>query len=98
MPFITVVANIALEGRWEKTQKRDICSRHSFDVTWVLSYKNFWDLESKIAEQWSMKDTIDGAIREVNQDFHCTEDTFIFPEELKSLSLENSLKISIMKG
>ena len=45
-----------------------------------------------------MKDTIDGAIREVNQDFHCTEDMFIFLEELKSLSLENSLKISIMKG
>ena len=29
-----------------------------------------------------MKDLIDSAIREVNQDFHCTEDTFIIPEEL----------------
>ena len=27
---------------------------------------------------------IDAAIREVNQDFHCTEDTFIVPEEWKS--------------
>ena len=76
MPFITVVANVALEGRWEKTQKGDICSRdpfrHSFDVTWVLSYREFWDLESK-SEEWSMKDMIDAAIRKVNQDFHCTE-------------------------
>ena len=34
-----------------------------------------------------MKDMIDAAIREVNQDFHCTEDTFIDPEELKSFIL-----------
>ena len=40
-----------------------------------------------MAEEWSMKDMIDAAIREVNQDFHCTEDTFIVPEELKSFIL-----------
>ena len=34
-----------------------------------------------------MKDLIDSAIREVNQDFQCTEDTFIVPEELKSFIL-----------
>ena len=34
-----------------------------------------------------MKDMIDTAIREMNQDFHCTEDTFIVPEELKSFIL-----------
>ena len=34
-----------------------------------------------------MKDIIDAAIREVNQDFHCTEDTFIVPEESKSFIL-----------
>ena len=28
---------------------------------------------------------IDTAVREVNQDFHCTEDTFIVPEELGKL-------------
>ena len=87
MPFITVVANVAPVGRWEKTQKRDICSRDSFDVTWVLSYREFWDLDSKLAEEWSMKDIIDAAIWEVNQDFHCTEDAFIVPEELKSFIL-----------
>ena len=54
MLFIRVVANVAPVGRWE-TQKRDICSRDSFDVTWVLSYREFWDLESKMAEEWSMK-------------------------------------------
>ena len=62
MPFITVVANVALEGRWGKTQKHDICSRdpfrHSLDVTWLLSNREFWDLESKMAEEWSMKDTV----------------------------------------
>ena len=61
MPFITVVANVALEGRWGETQKHDICSRdpfqHSLDVTWLLSNREFWDLESKMAEEWSMKDT-----------------------------------------
>ena len=62
MPYIAVVANVALEGRWEKTQKRNICSRDSFDVTWVLSYREFLDLESKMAEEWSMKDIIDAAI------------------------------------
>ena len=31
-----------------------------------------------------MKDLIDVAIMDVNQDFHCTEDTFIVLEELKS--------------
>ena len=84
MPFIMVVAIVALEGRWEKTQKRDIFSRdpflHSFDVTWVLSYREFWNLESKMVEEWSSKDIIDAAIGEVNQDFHCTE-------ELKSFIL-----------
>ena len=34
-----------------------------------------------------MKDLIDAAIREVDQHFHCTEDTFIVPEELKSFIL-----------
>ena len=34
-----------------------------------------------------MKDLIDSAIREVNQDFHCTEDTFIVLEELNSFIL-----------
>ena len=34
-----------------------------------------------------MKYLIDAAIREVNQDFHCTEDTFIAPEELKAFIL-----------
>ena len=34
-----------------------------------------------------MKDMIDAAIREVNQDFHCMADTFIVPEELKSFIL-----------
>ena len=74
-----------------RTQKGDICSRdpfrHSLDVTWVLSYREFWDLESKMAKEWSMKDMIDAAIRKVNQDFHCTEDTLIVPEELKSFIL-----------
>ena len=37
-----------------------------------------------MAEEWSMKDMIEAAIREVNQDFHCMADTFIVPEELKS--------------
>ena len=40
-----------------------------------------------MAEEWSMKDMIDTAIREMNQDFHCTEDAFIVPEELKSFIL-----------
>ena len=88
---LTVDANVALEGRWEKTQKRDVYSRdpflHSFDATWVLSYREFWDLELKMAEEWCMKDLIDAAIREVDQHFHCTEDTFIVPEELKSFIL-----------
>ena len=30
---------------------------------------------------------IDAAIREVNQDFHCREDSFIVPEELTSFIL-----------
>ena len=34
-----------------------------------------------------MKDLIDAAIGEVNQDFRCTEDTFIVPEELKAFIL-----------
>lgn len=34
-----------------------------------------------------MKDLIDAAIREVNQDFRCTEDTFIAPEEWKAFIL-----------
>ena len=34
-----------------------------------------------------MKDMIDAAIREVNQDFHCMADTFIVLEELKSFIL-----------
>ena len=34
-----------------------------------------------------MKDMIDTAIRKVNQDFDCTEDTFIVSEELKSFIL-----------
>ena len=71
MPFITVVANASLEGPWGKTQKREICSRdrllHSFDVTWVLSYRKLWDLESKIAEEWSMKDLTGSAIRELSE-------------------------------
>ena len=67
MPFIRVVANFAPVGRWEKTQKRDICSRDSFDVTWVLSYKEFWNLESKMAEKWSMKDIKDTAIWEAGE-------------------------------
>ena len=40
-----------------------------------------------MAKEWSMKDMIDAAIRKVNQDFHCTEDTLIVPEELKSFIL-----------
>ena len=34
-----------------------------------------------------MKDLTDSAIREVNQDFRCTEDTFIVQEELNSFIL-----------
>ena len=41
---------------------------NSFDVTRILSYREFWDLESKMADEWSTKDLIDSAIREVNQD------------------------------
>ena len=40
-----------------------------------------------MAEEWSIKDLIDSAIREVNQDFHCTEDTFIVQEDLNSFIL-----------
>ena len=90
MPFYRTV-DAFYNGRCQccsgGTQKRDICSRDSFDVTWVLSYREFCDLESKMVEEWSMKDIIDAAIWEVNQDFHCTEDTFIVPEELKSFIL-----------
>ena len=80
MPFIMVVANVAVEGLWEKTQKNVIYFSpethsyiflHSFDVTWVLSYMEFLNLESKMADEWSMKNLIDSAIGEVNQHLHC---------------------------
>lgn len=40
-----------------------------------------------MADEWSMKDLIDSAIREVNQHFDSTDYTVIGPEELKSFFL-----------
>ena len=45
------------------------CDVYYFGVSWVITDREFWDLEPKMADEWCMKDLIDSAIREVSQHF-----------------------------